>query len=82
MLLFQPIYEWLPGLSFVHNEIAFDCKINGQHDIWIMKKTGDEPINLTYLDNQGKNADWIDKDPAWSVDGKRIIFVTNRRDKY
>jgi len=82
LLLFQPIYEWLPGLSFVHNEIAFDCKINGQHDIWIMKKTGDEPINLTYLDNQGKNADWIDKDPAWSVDGKRIIFVTNRRDKY
>ncbi|MCE5250376.1 hypothetical protein LLG96_09165 [bacterium] len=52
--------------------IACESTIGGGYDIYTMRADGTDPVRLTA--NQGRN-----RFPAWSPDGSKIVFVSNRR---
>lgn len=65
----QPI---LPG---VNGRIAFTSERNGNAEIYTMNPDGSGPMNLT-------NNPAEDVTPAWSYDGTKIAFASNRDQTY
>jgi len=55
----------------VPEKIAFEGRLGGQYDIFLMNPDGSSQVNLT---NHPAN----DTAPAWSPDGRRIAFVSTR----
>lgn len=51
--------------------IAFESDRSGNHEIWICKADGSEPVQLTYFGNAWSGA------PVWSPDGENIAFAGN-----
>lgn len=55
--------------------IAFVSNIDGDADIFLVRRNGSELKRLT--DNQA-----TDINPVWSPDGERIVFVSDRNGKF
>jgi len=51
--------------------IAFVRETNGNYDIWMQDIDGDNLMQVT-------NSEYGDFEPAWSSDGKKLAFVSNR----
>lgn len=51
--------------------IAFDTDRDGNREVYSMDSDGNNLVNLTMNDGN-------DSDPAWSSDGKQIVFVSDR----
>jgi Tol biopolymer transport system component len=54
-------------------QIAFTSQRDGNGEIYLMNANGSEQINLTNNPSQ-------DRDPSWSPDGSRVLFLSNRDD--
>ncbi len=77
----SPAWEFFPSWSPGGKQIAFftcdpNCRPNRQ-DIYIMDADGDEQgsRNVRRLTN---TPSVVDEDPAWSPDGKQIVFQSDR----
>ncbi|WP_100277834.1 TolB family protein [Mariprofundus aestuarium] len=51
--------------------VAFVRETNGNYDIWMQDVDGSDLVQLT-------NSEYGDFEPAWSSDGKMLLFVSNR----
>jgi Tol biopolymer transport system component len=52
-------------------QVAFVRQTSGNYDIWMQDITGSELVQLT-------SSPYGDFEPAWSPDGKKLLFVSNR----
>lgn len=84
-LVANSAYTTNPAWSPDGKQITFDCdttieRPSGRrgtvHNIWIMNADGTRQRNLTEGEND--TAGESDRDHAWSSDGSRIAFVSNR----
>jgi dipeptidyl aminopeptidase/acylaminoacyl peptidase len=66
--LVEPAGAAFPGKN---GKIAFMSDRDGNEEVYVMNPDGSGPVNLT-------NNPAIDLKPAWSPDGKRIAFASNR----
>jgi serine/threonine protein kinase len=69
-----------PGAGSPHwspdsNRIAFDCRINTKSDLYVINRDGGGLIRLT-------DSDADEAVPTWSLDGKAILFTSNRTGQY
>jgi Tol biopolymer transport system component len=68
VLAVPPAHAAFPGAN---GKIAFERDVGGNHDIYVMNENG---LGVTPLTTDPAN----DEDPAWSPDGTKIAFVSNR----
>jgi len=66
-----PGWDGQPALSPEGSMIAYCSERSGNLDIYVVHKTGGEPLQLTTHSGS-------DSDPAWSPDGSTIVFVSDR----
>lgn len=64
-----------PAWSPDGKEIAFDTRVNGNPDIWVVNADGGAPRRIT----SGADEDVV---PSWSRDGKWIYFASNRSGQF
>ena len=74
----NPNEDWYPSWSPDGGRIAFMSRRDGHvidgrptYEIYVMDADGDNPQNLTNDPND-------DRQPSWSPDGKRIVFMAQR----
>ena len=73
-----------PAWSPDGSKIAFRRSVGeegGQYEIYVMDANGDNPVRLTrsiYRDDEGTTRYYLSYRPAWSPDGTKIAFVSNR----
>jgi Tol biopolymer transport system component len=69
---------WAPN----GKQLAFMSFREGYCSVFLMEATGDTPddpaVNLTPKDPADPNAAWCSRAPAWSRNGKRILFMSFR----
>src|SRR3954467_13770285 len=66
LLVAAPAQAAFPGKN---GKIVFQSDRAGQPDVWIVNGDGTHPVNLT------TNISEFAQDPAFSPDGKRIVFA-------
>jgi len=66
-----PGWDGQPALSPEGSMIAYCSDRSGNPDVYVVHKTGGEPLQLTTHSGS-------DTDPAWFPDGSTIVFVSNR----
>jgi len=67
---FHPNLEWISGLSPDRKRYVLDYMIKDVWDIWTISTQGTNQKNLTH-------DDYMDHDPSWSPNGKKIIYISN-----
>ncbi|HKZ77953.1 MAG TPA: CHRD domain-containing protein [Pyrinomonadaceae bacterium] len=88
-------FDVLPSWSPDGNKLAFQRGINAEAEIYVMNANGSNQIRITNNGNSGKTSkgefsgdviiepDGVeDTEPAWSPNGTRIAFSTNRDGHY
>ena len=63
----------VPDWSLEANLIAFHDRVNGNSEIFVIRPDGSDRRNLTNNSAQ-------DTGPAWSSDGRRLVFASSRGD--
>ncbi len=71
-LTYQPGPEFFPSLSPDGKSLAYASRTSGNWDIYVQRVGGTNPINLT------QNSSEDDSQPAFSPDGERIAFRSER----
>ena len=66
----NPANDFTAAYSPDGRSIAFASDRDGQPEIYIMRADGSRQQRITF------SAETLDADPAWSPDGKRLVFVT------
>ena len=72
-LTFQSGIEFFPSLSPDGKWIVYASSASGNTDIYLQSVSGQNPINLT------KDSTANDRQPAFSPDGERIVFRSERQ---
>jgi Tol biopolymer transport system component len=70
-----PGFDGGPNYSPDGRKIAFDSERDGDADIWVMRRNGDDPRQLTGEDPAESADDIL---TAWSPDGRFMSFSSNR----
>lgn len=65
-------HDTAPVFSPDSQQIVYACDKDGQYDIWIMDRFGQDPTNLT-------NHPAFDSSPLFTSDGKTIFFLSDRK---
>lgn len=77
-----PTLDQMPVWSPDGRKIAFMSQREGYPSVFLMEADGDTPehpaVNLTPKDPADAAAAWLSRAPAWSVDGRRIYFMSRR----
>ena len=58
--------------SSEHGRIAFTRNSGSDPNIWSMRPTGGDPVNLT------ADSEAADAEPSWRPDGRKLAFISNR----
>jgi TolB protein len=69
---FQGGYNTSPAWSPDGRWIAYETRLEGQIDIWLVDPAGDVYVPLVSHRRD-------DESPTWSPDGRKIAFSSNRR---
>jgi TolB protein len=78
------VFDGDPAWSPDGKSIAFSSDRDGNREIYVMNADGANPRRLTNTGGRVDDVllDGLDADPAWSPDGKRIAFNSNRDGDY
>jgi tricorn protease-like protein len=80
----SPAFDGDPTWSSDGTKIAFTSTRDGNKEIYVMNADGSNETRLTNDAGAVKdpNADFVDENPDWSPDGRRILFDTSRDGQY
>ncbi len=78
------VFDGDPAWSPDGKSIVFSTDRDGNREIYVMSVDGSNPRRLTNTGGRVDDIalDGLDADPAWSPDGKRIAFDSNRDGDY
>jgi TolB protein len=78
------VFDGDPAWSPDGKSIAFSSDRDGNREIYVMNADGANPRRLTNTGGRVSDVllDGLDADPAWSPDGRKIAFDTNRDGDY
>lgn len=65
----QGDYKWAP--TWAKGRLAYQSKQDANHEIYLVEKAGEDPINLTQHPA-------TDQQPAFSPNGRKLAFVSDR----
>jgi TolB protein len=68
----EPAADYDPVWSPVDNQVIFVSERTGSGDLYLLNLDGDGVLRLTL--NEGN----FDKHPSWSLDGKKVVFWSDR----
>jgi Tol biopolymer transport system component len=68
---FRQGYVGSPSWSLDSQRIAFDARVDGNADIYLVRADGGQPVRLTHETS-------VESKPSWSSDGRWIYFRSDR----
>jgi Tol biopolymer transport system component len=68
----------MPAWSPNGKQLAFMSTRDGYPSVFVMNADGTEQTNVTPKDPGDLASDWISRAPSWSMNGRRIYFMSSR----